>query len=147
MVKFADNNSDSGATTLSPFFMNHRFHRQMSFGPDPTLYEATRQYLQAQSAGELTANMDEILMFAKKHILEAQEVMSKQANKYQNDIDYGIGDMVFLNSKNIKTQRPSKKLDDKMLGPFKIDTKVGRAFWLELSRTMLIHNMFYPSLL
>ena len=41
MAELADNNADSAATTLSPFFMNHRFHLQMSFGPDPTLYEAT----------------------------------------------------------------------------------------------------------
>ena len=86
-------------------------------------------------------------MFAKKHISKAQEVMSKQANKHQKDIDYEIGDMVFLNSRNIKTQRPSKKLDDKMLGPFEIIAKVRRAFWLELSRTMLIHNVFHPNLL
>ena len=119
----------------------------MSFGPDPTSYEATRQHLQAQSARELTAKMDEILVFAKKHILEAQEVMSRQANKHRKDVDYEIGDMVFLNSRNIKTQRPSKKLDDKMLGPFKIIAKVGRAFRLELPRTMLIHNVFHPSLL
>ena len=147
MAKFADNNADSAATTLSPFFMNHGFHPQMSFGPDPTSYEATQQCLQAQSAGELTAKMDEILVFAKKHISEAQEVMSRQANKHRKDVDYEIGDMVFLNSRNIKTQRPSKKLDDKMLGPFKIVAKVGRAFWLELPRTMLIHNVFHPSLL
>ena len=91
--------------------------------------------------------MDEVLVFAKKHILEAQEVISKQANKYRKDVDYEIGEMVFLNSRNIKTQKPSKKLDDKMLGPFKIIAKVGRAFWLELPRTMLIYNVFHPSLL
>ena len=54
---------------------------------------------------------------------------------------------MFLSSKNIKTQRPSKKLNDKMLKPFKIVKKVGRAFQLELLRTMLIHDLFHPSLL
>ena len=55
--------------------------------------------------------------------------------------------MIFLSSKNIKTQRPSKKLNDKMLRSFKIIKKVGRAFQLELLRTMLIHDIFHPSLL
>ena len=36
--------------------------------------------------------------------------------------------MMFLSSKNIKTQRPSKKLNDKILESFKIIKKVERAF-------------------
>ena len=141
MAKFADNNANSAAITLSRFFINHRFHPRMSFGPDPILYKTTHQRLQAQSAGELTAKMDEILAFAKQHLMEAWETMSKQANKHWKDVDYKVGDMMFLNSKNIKTQRPLKKLDEKMLRPFKIVKKVGRAFQLELPRTMLIHNV------
>ena len=80
MAEFTDNNADSTAITLSPFFMNHRFHPQMSFGPDSTTYEMTHQCLQAQSAGELTTKMDEILAFAKQHLTEACEAMLKQAN-------------------------------------------------------------------
>ena len=54
---------------------------------------------------------------------------------------------MFLNSKNINTQRLSKKLDDKMLKPFKIVKKVRKAFKLKLSRTMLIYDVFDLSLL
>ena len=147
MAEFADNNTDSAAITLSPFFMNHGFHPRMSFGPDSTSYKATRQRLQARSAGELTAKMNEILAFAKQHLAEPQKAMSRQANKHQKDVDYEVRDMVFLNSRNIKTQRPSKKLNNKMFESFKIVIKVGRAFQLELSRTMLIHNVFHASLL
>ena len=104
MAEFADNNADSAATTLSSFFMNHGFHPRMSFGPDSTLYKATRQCLQAQSAEELTAKMNEILAFTKQHLAEAQKAMSRQANKHQKDVNYEVRDMVFLNSRNIKTQ-------------------------------------------
>ena len=110
-------------------------------------HNTTRQHLQAQGAGEVTERMEEILVFAKKHIAEARERMSEQANRHHKDVDYEVEDMVFLNSKNIKTQRSLKKLNDKMLGPFKIIAKIGRAFRLELPRTMLIHNVFHSSLL
>ena len=82
MAEFADNNADSAAITLSLFFMNHRFHLRMSFEPDSTSYEATQQCLQAQSAGELTAKMNEILAFAKQHLAEAQKAMLRQINKH-----------------------------------------------------------------
>jgi hypothetical protein len=46
--------------------------------------------------------------------------MIKSVNKKRKEVVYNPGDLVFLSSRNIKTVRPLKKLDDKMLGPFKI---------------------------
>ena len=54
---------------------------------------------------------------------------------------------MFLNSRNIKTQQPLKKLNNKIFRSFKIVIKVERAFQLKLLRTMLIHNVFHASLL
>ena len=55
--------------------------------------------------------------------------------------------MVFLLSKNITTARPSKKLDDKMLGLFKITAKIGSSYRLELLASIWIYNVFYLSFL
>ena len=82
MAEFADNNADSAAITLSSFFMNHGFHPRMSFEPDLTSYEATRQCLQARSAGKLTVKMNEILVFTKQHLAETQKAMSRQTNRH-----------------------------------------------------------------
>jgi len=50
--------------------------------------------------------------------------------------------------RNIKTTRPSKKLDYKKIGPFKILAKIGTsAYKLALPPSMAIHNPFYISLL
>ena len=56
--------------------------------------------------------------------------------------------MVYLLRKNIKTKRPSDKLDHTKLGPFKIQEKLGPViFKLELSPYMRIHPVFHISLL
>jgi hypothetical protein len=61
---------------------------------------------------------------------------------------YQPGDQVWLSSKNIKTQRPSKKLDSKNLGPFKVLGKVGAtSYKLELPASMRIHPVFHSNLL
>ena len=52
-----------------------------------------------------------------------------------------------MSTKNIETERPSKKLDHKMIGPFKIKALVGSSCQLELLTSMKIHNVFHPSLL
>ena len=49
---------------------------------------------------------------------------------------------------NIKTTRPSKKSDNKRIGPFKISAKIGTsAYKLALPPSMAIHNTFHISLL
>ena len=73
--------------------------------------------------------------------------MSKQVNRHHKNVNYEVENIMFLNSKNIKTQRLSKKLNDKMLKSFKIVKKVRRAFQLKFSKTMLIHDVFHSSLL
>jgi len=58
------------------------------------------------------------------------------------------GDMVWLLPRNIKTTRPSKKLDYKKIGPFKILAKIGTsAYKLALPPSMAIYNTFHISLL
>ena len=62
---------------------------------------------------------------------------------------FQVGDMVRLQRRHMKTQQPSDnlKLDDKMLGPFKILVFIGKtAAKLELPETMHIYNVFHTSL-
>ena len=49
--------------------------------------------------------------------------------------------------RNIKTERPSKKLDHKMIDPYKIKKLVGSSYQLELPTSIKIHDVFHPSLL
>lgn len=56
-------------------------------------------------------------------------------------------DRVWLNTKNIRTTRLSKNLDNKKAGPFRILAKIGKGFYkLELPPSMKIHSVFHISL-
>ena len=55
--------------------------------------------------------------------------------------------MVWLSTKNIKTERPLKKLDYKRIGPYKIKELVGSSYQLDLPISMRIHDIFHPNLL
>ena len=47
--------------------------------------------------------------------------------------EYSKGDLVWLDTQNLKMDWPSKKLDNKCAGPFTIEEKVGLAgYWLNL---------------
>ena len=55
---------------------------------------------------------------------------------------------MWLESKNIHSNQPSKKLDNKRYGPFRILKDIGlEAFELELPEGWMIHNVFNEDLL
>jgi len=61
---------------------------------------------------------------------------------------YQVEDLVMLNGRNIKTRRPSKKLDHKNHGPFQIEKIISTlTVRLTLPRKWKIHNVFHLSLL
>ena len=91
--------------------------------------------------------MADILEFIKEQSAQSRIRITDQANRHRADVSYEAGDLVFLSSRNITTARPSKKLDDKILGLFKVAEKVGHSYRLELPVSMRIHNVFHPSLL
>ena len=147
MAEFADNNAVSAGTSMTPFFTNKGFHPQITFGPDDTDYETAREQIQAAKAEDITGTMENILELMKKNAAKSQETMKRHADKHRKEITYEVGDQVFLSSRNITTDRPSKKIEDKMLGPFPIVKKVGTSYELELPQTMKVHNVFHSNLL
>ena len=147
IAEFADNNATSATTGLTPFFANKGFHPRMSFGPDPTTYDSTRARLQAAKAEDIAGTMSRVLEYMRTGAETASKRMAEHTNKTRKDVIYRAGDLVFLSSRNITTARPSKKLDDKMLGPFKVIGRKGHSYELQLPATMKIHNVFHPSLL
>ena len=71
----------------------------------------------------------------------------KQVDKYWTDISYIVGDKVWLSTRNITTDRPSKKVDHKILGLFEVIKNKGVFVELQLPQSIKIHNVFHPNFL
>ena len=71
---------------------------------------------------------------ATKAMEEAQKSMKKQFNKKRrNPQGLKVGDNMWLENKNIHSNRLSRRLDNKRYRPFRISKDIGlRAFQLEL---------------
>jgi hypothetical protein len=123
----------------------------MSFdlSAEAPLVRPSPQDINRRKATQIGTHMQELWSKLRDELGLSQEVMSEFANKNcTNALAYQVGDNVWLSTKNICTQRQSKKLDHKMVGLFKILRKIRYILYeLELLLSMKIHNVFYSLLL
>jgi len=144
LAEFSANNLCAETTGVSPFFACYGFNPH--FELDWENHVSGVEDLQAMNHAK---EMKAIHQYLREEINLAQAKQQSQANTSRIPAPAFLpGDRVWLNAKNIKTRRPSHKLDYKRLGPFKIDKIIGtHAYWLELQATMKIDNVFHVSLL
>ena len=91
MLELSDNNNTSASLGLTPFYLNHGFHPRMSFTPDITSYETTRERLQAMKAEDISKRIKEILKYGQKKLHKSQSTMEDQANKHRKNVAYELG--------------------------------------------------------
>src|ERR1700742_1282956 len=142
IAEFAYNNSVHSATQVLPFFANYGYNPKATIAldvasPDP-------------SAHDFSQSLTILHNYCKEQVAVAQSQYQVPGDQRRQPApEFKANDLVWLNAKNITTKRPSKKLDQRRLGPYKI-TKANssHAFRLELPRTLrFIHPVFHVSLL
>ena len=120
LAEFAYNDKWHLTTGQTPFFLNSVQHPWKGIEPPPKgKNEATQQFA------------DQIWEICKEATAMAEKAAAKQKEQYNKKKaparNYMPGDRVWLDSRNITTTRPSKKLDDKHVGPFEVTGKTGAA--------------------
>lgn len=148
-AQFEGNNTVSETTNVSPMMACYGQNPRMGFEPPTNTPRPPHQALQAREANRMIEKMQEITEFIREELTWAQARQQEYANRKRNPAPaYQVGDNVWLDARNIRTDRPSKKLDWKNIGPYKI-TKIvsSHACRLELPESMRIHPVFHVSLL
>jgi transposase InsO family protein len=142
LAEFATNNHASESTGMSPFFATYGFDPRMSLNNDP---EPEGQ--QDREARDFVTAIKDIHDHCRSEMGRAQAIHAEQADRNRTPHPrYELGDKVWLDAKHIRTRRPSRKLDSKRLGPFKIVEQYGsHAYKLELPHTMAIHPVFHAN--
>jgi hypothetical protein len=143
-AELAINNRDAASTGVSPFFLGHGYH------VDPFAFETEELRPTGKSPiqiGEsILHKLREARDWAQAAMATAQQQQEEFANRHrQPAASFRVGDKVWLNLKNIKTGRPSKKLDDKNAKFTVIEVVDSHAYRLDTPPG--IDNVFHVSLL
>jgi len=144
LAEFAYNNSVHASTGKTPFFANYGYHPNSAATVEPRDLASTNP-----AADGL---LEKLRAIHKQLVLDLHDAAINHSRFYDRKVQeappFKDGDQVWLLRRNIKTARPSDKLDHKRLGPFPITEKIGRAaFRLQLPASMHIHPVFHVSLL
>ena len=122
MTEFVYNNREHLVIKFSLFYVNYKRHSE-GFRLIST---ANSTY----SVEQWAKHIKDVHELAKKSLDKAANTIKKYYNCYSGpSLQYKPGDKVLLDSRNIKTTRLTKKFNDKWLGPFKVDSKVGASVY------------------
>jgi hypothetical protein len=79
----------------------------------------------------------------------AQKKQKELADSKRTELSFSLGDLVLLNTKNIRLLTPgTNKLMPRWIGPFAVTQQVGKvSYKLDLPPNMKIHPVFHASLL
>lgn len=150
LAEFAGNNVVSETTGMSPFFANYGYNPQMGVEPrppcPPTLTAKQRQ--EFHRANEIADRFSKILDQLQALARQAQQKYEDNANTRRSDAPkFREGDLVYVDTRNMKTNRPIKKLDDKWAGPFEVLQCYPRACRVKLPKGVRLFPVFHTALL
>src|ERR1700676_2329771 len=138
LAEFAFNNVPSATTGISPFFANKGYHPNITVYSDCDLTSAKAQ--------EFVADLDKLHQELRHQIAKAQKRYQGPADARRTPApDFKVGDMVYVKAEHFRTTRPSRKLSEKNLGPYKIIPQAGRSsFTLRLPDHLRdVHPIFH----
>ena len=148
-AEFVINNHALETTQCTPFLASSKQHPKMGLEPDPFINKPMdfREKADKDIANAFVEKMTKINKVLKEQMAFAQTSYEHYANVHmQNVPNYALGDEIWLNTRNMQTKRPSKKLSDKFDGPFPITKIISpHVYKLELPRDWTIHPVFHTN--
>jgi len=127
---------------MTPFFANYGREPEIERGPLEVTHRSQEAEISAKQLKNLHESLRKDIEFMNQRIKHYYDLKRQEAPQFKK------GEKVFLLRRNIKTKRPSDKLDYKKLGLFKISKKIGQLNYKpQLPNTMRNHLVFHILLL
>ena len=140
VAQLAYNTTVTETTKVTPFFANYGYEADLRQGPDVSVPRAA---VKADKMSSLHVMLKEELEFVRTRMKRFYDKNRLEGPRLEE------GGKVYLISRNLRTKRPSRKLDFRKTSPFRVSKKISENnYALTLPTTMRLRtNVFHISLL
>ena len=144
LAEFAGNKQVSDTTTMSPFFTNFGFHPRYDFELDIRVDAAEEG--EAQTTAERLELIHEV---ARTEMRYAQLRQAEGADTHRTHAPtFRPGNLVWVDGRNWRTACPSRKLENKHHGLYRVVRTIGmHGYELDIPATIQKHRTFPVSVL
>jgi len=113
LAEFSYNNRIHTATHRTPF--------ELDTGQHPRMGTESARTSTVEAADAFASRMSQMQEEAKAALTHAADEMAKYYDRHRQPApEFKVGEKVWLNAQNYTTDRPTKKLDHRWIGPFRI---------------------------
>ena len=143
VLEFAINNSYQESIQDTPFYLNYGRHPRM---PDDLVADKPSRDPRAYN---FIRNIEQAMKKARSCMKDAQLRQKKYFDAHRSELQFNVGDKVWLSSRNIPVQGlGARKLYPLWIGPFPVTAKVGQvSYQLQIPEHYKLHNTFHVELL
>ena len=142
-VELAINSLPNKSTGFSPFYLNYGYEPIL-----PIQLIKGDEEIRTESIGSFVRRVTSDWELAKENLQRAVGLQQKYYNRKHRDVQFAVGDLVLLSTRNLKMRGIPDKLKKRFMGPFKIQERIGQqAHRLLLPETWKVHPVFHISLL
>ena len=97
----------------------------------------------ARKAQEMVEQTKAVQDLAKQNARQAQATMEEQANRRRREVDFTVGDAVYIHKRGFTTESPTTRLDSQYAGPWRILEERGHSFVLDVPPWFKGKNLFH----
>lgn len=137
-AEFAANNHENASTGMTPFFAELGYHPRSGVEPPESYDKTENRKAELMGADKIIERHEAIRKYLIERITAAQDDQEKHANvNRQPHPEYKIGDMVYVNAKDFTSDRQSRSLSSKNVGPWKIIRNINnKAYELDIPENL-----------
>ena len=104
--------------------------------------------VKTESIGSFVRRVKSGWEIARENLKRSVDLQAKYYNRKHRDIEFNVGELVLLSTRNLKMKGIPEKLKKRFIGPFNIEQRIGQqAYKLSLLENWKIHPVFHISLL